>query len=61
MDLKSNCVQIILFYGHKGQLAEKMAEVCKCELQLAMDFINKDLHFLTESCDSPESKPEGIE
>lgn len=49
---QTNCVQVMLFYGHKGQLAEKMAEACKCELQLAMDFINKDLHFLTESCDT---------
>ncbi len=48
MDLASNCVEFILFYGHKGELVEKMAETCQCEEQLAMDFINKYFHFLTK-------------
>lgn len=43
-----NCVQVILFYGHKGELAEKMAATCECDQSLANEFINKYLHFLTK-------------
>lgn len=53
-----NCLQIILFYGHKGRLVEKMAEVCGCEQAKAHEFINEYFTFLTKDTKRVEPTPE---
>lgn len=53
MNLDSNCIEIILFYGNKERLIEKMSETCDCEHQKANEFIHKYFTFLTK-----ESKPD---
>lgn len=48
MNSDENCVQIILFYGSRGDLVMKMAKELGCDEGKASDFINKYFHFLTE-------------
>jgi hypothetical protein len=43
-----NCVQVILYYGHRGKLVEDMARVCECDVAKASEFVDKYLHFLTK-------------